>query len=62
MTLTEQPSVQHAGTTAPPASPWRLVVAVTLGSVLTGAVYLYIVRGPMLLLDLATGMGGVFCF
>lgn len=43
------------------ALPWRAAGGIVLALLLTGAVYLYAVRWPMLLLDLATGMGGMFC-
>ena len=43
-----------------------LAVRIGLGSalamVLFGAVYLYDVRGTAIILDLANGMAGMFCF
>ncbi len=44
-----------------PELGWRRVLTVVLAMILAGAVYLYVVRGPALLLDLASGMGGMFC-
>ena len=40
----------------------RIGLAGALGMVLVGAVYLYAVRGTAILLDLANGMAGMFCF
>ncbi|MFZ4807643.1 MAG: hypothetical protein ACOYLQ_10330 [Hyphomicrobiaceae bacterium] len=42
-------------------SPVRLVVWTILTVALAGAVYLYAVRGPALLLDLAAGAAGILC-
>ena len=40
----------------------RIGLAGALGLLLVGAVYLYAVRGTAIILDLANGMAGMFCF
>jgi len=42
-------------------SPVRLVVWAVVTVALAGAAYLYAVRGPALLLDLASGAAGILC-
>ena len=61
MQLTEQSSPRIEPLVVRHAPPWRFMAVLALTGLLAGAVYLYIVRGPMLLLDLASGMGGMFC-
>ncbi len=43
--------------------PWsvRYAVAAFLALLVGGAIYLLIVRGPVLLLDLASGIAGLLC-
>ncbi len=40
----------------------RIGLGGVLAMVLVGAVYLYAVRGTAMILDLANGMAGMFCF
>jgi hypothetical protein len=42
------------------SGPWLIGSAVA--ALFLGAVYLYMVRGTALLLDLAAAAGGLFCF
>jgi hypothetical protein len=43
-------------------SAWRKVVFGLIALALVGAGYLYLVRGNAIILDLASGMVGMFCF
>jgi hypothetical protein len=47
---------------ARPALAVRAGVAIAVAVILSGAVILAYDRGAALLLDLASGMGGLFCF
>lgn len=52
---------QPTTTTAPArALPLKLAVAVVLGALVAGAIYLVAVRGPALLLDLSA-LAGMLC-
>ena len=44
-----------------PAPLMRTALWSALALAMAGAVYLYAVRGPALLLDLASGMAGILC-
>ena len=44
-----------------PAPIVRTALWSALALAMAGAVYLYAVRGPALLLDLASGMAGILC-
>jgi hypothetical protein len=44
------------------SNPGAWLIGGTVAALGLGAAYLYMVRGTALLLDLAAGAGGLFCF
>ena len=58
--MNQAPATYPNDTTKPLAA--RIALAVTLGVMLTAAFYLYAVRGNAIILDMANGLAGMFCF